>query len=46
MPVILWSSGLLFGILIVLVRLPLNAPPFDQLTMYTAIRCRCCPVWQ
>ena len=35
MPVILWSSGLLFGILIVLVRLPLNAPPFDQLTMYT-----------
>jgi len=35
MPLILWSLGLLFGILIFLVRMPLNAPPIDQLTMYT-----------
>ena len=35
MPSILWSLALLFGILICLVRLPLNAPPIDQLSMYT-----------
>src|ERR1700683_1312409 len=35
MPLILWSMALLFGILICLVRLPLNAPPIDQLTLYT-----------
>lgn len=38
MPLILWSLGLLFGILIFLVHLPLNAPPIDQLTMYTCDR--------
>jgi hypothetical protein len=35
MPLILWSMALLFGILICLVRLPLSAPPIDQLTLYT-----------
>jgi hypothetical protein len=35
MPLILWSLGLLFGVLIFLVHLPLNAPPIGQLTTYT-----------
>jgi hypothetical protein len=35
MPIILWSLSLLLGILIFVVHLPLNAPPIDQLTMYT-----------
>jgi hypothetical protein len=35
MPLILWSLGLAFGILIFLTHLPLNAPRIDQLTMYT-----------
>jgi hypothetical protein len=35
MPLILWCLGLLFGILILLVHLPLNAPPIGQLTKYT-----------
>jgi hypothetical protein len=34
MPLILWSLGLLLGILMLLVRLPLNAPAFEQLTQY------------
>jgi len=35
MPPVLWSLSLLLGILIFVVHLPLNAPPIDQLTMYT-----------
>jgi hypothetical protein len=38
MPLILWSLGLLFGILIFLVHLPLKAPPIGQLTVYTCDR--------
>jgi hypothetical protein len=38
MPLILWSLGFLLGILILLVRLPLNAPPIGQLTTYTCDR--------
>jgi hypothetical protein len=34
MPLILWSLGLLFGILILLVRTPLYAPPFESLSEY------------
>jgi hypothetical protein len=34
MPLILWGLALLFGILMLLVRLPLNAPEFEQLTQY------------
>jgi hypothetical protein len=34
MPLILWSMALLLGILMLLVRLPVNAPDFDQLTQY------------
>lgn len=32
--VILWSVLLLFGVLILLIRGPLNAPPFERLTQY------------
>src|ERR1700733_4004964 len=35
MPLILWSLAFIFGILIFLVRLPLNPPRIDQLTLYT-----------
>ena len=35
MPLILWSLSFLFGTLIFLVRMPLNAPPIDQLSKYT-----------
>jgi hypothetical protein len=38
MPLILWSLGLVFGILIFLTHLPLNAPRVDQLTLYTCDR--------
>jgi hypothetical protein len=34
MPLILWSLGLVFGILMLLVRTPLHAPPFESLTEY------------
>ena len=34
MPLILWSLTLLFGILMLLARLPLHAPPFESLTEY------------
>lgn len=34
MPLILWSLGLLFGILMLLVRTPLHAPSFESLTQY------------
>jgi hypothetical protein len=39
MPVFLWSGLLLFGILILLARGPINAPPFEQLTQYV-----CAPI--
>jgi hypothetical protein len=35
MPLILWSLGLIFGMLIFLTHLPLDPPRIDQLTMYT-----------
>jgi hypothetical protein len=34
MPLLLWSMLLLLGILMSLVRSPINAPDFDQLTQY------------
>jgi hypothetical protein len=34
MPLILWSLGLLLGLLMLLARLPVNAPPFESLTKY------------
>ena len=34
MPLILWSLGLVLGLLIFLTHLPLNAPLFNQLTVY------------
>jgi hypothetical protein len=34
MPLILWSLGLLLGILMLLVRTPAHAPPFESLTEY------------
>jgi hypothetical protein len=34
MPLILWSLGLLLGSLMLLARLPVNAPPFESLTEY------------
>jgi hypothetical protein len=34
MPIILWTLLLVFGILILLVRTPPYAPPFDSLTQY------------
>jgi hypothetical protein len=34
MPLILWSLGLVLGILILLVRTPVHAPPFESLTEY------------
>jgi hypothetical protein len=34
MPVFFWSGLLAFGILILLARSPINAPPFVQLTQY------------
>jgi hypothetical protein len=34
MPLILWSLGLLLGLLMLLARLPLNAPSFESLTEY------------
>jgi hypothetical protein len=38
MPLILWILVLIFGILIFLTHLPVNAPRIDQLTMYTCDR--------
>jgi len=34
MLIILWTLLLVFGIMILLVRTPLHAPPFDSLTQY------------
>src|ERR1700677_486713 len=34
MPLILWGMALLLGILMLLVRTPLHAPPFESLTEY------------
>ena len=34
MPIILWTLLLAFGILMLLVRTPLHAPPFESLTQY------------
>jgi hypothetical protein len=34
MPLILWGLGLLLGLLMLLARLPVNAPPFESLTEY------------
>jgi hypothetical protein len=34
MPIILWTLLLVFGILMLVVRTPLHAPPFDSLTQY------------
>ena len=34
MPLILWALALLFGILMLLVRTPINAPQFQELTQY------------
>jgi len=34
MPLILWSMAILLGILMLLVRTPLHAPPFESLTEY------------
>jgi hypothetical protein len=38
MPLILWSMALLLGILMLLVRTPLHAPPFESLTEYACDR--------
>ena len=38
MPLIFWSLALLLGILMLLVRTPLHAQPFESLTEYA---CRC-----
>jgi len=34
MPLVLWSLSLLLGLLMLLVRSPINAPEFEQLTQY------------
>jgi hypothetical protein len=34
MPLILWSLGLLLGLLMLFARLPVHAPPFESLTEY------------
>lgn len=34
MPLVLWSLSLLLGLLMLLVRSPINAPQFEQLTQY------------
>jgi hypothetical protein len=38
MPLILWGMALLLGILMLLVRTPLHAPPFESLTQYACDR--------
>ena len=38
MPLILWSLAFLFGILMLLARLPVHAPPFESLTQYACDR--------